>query len=251
MADFATPPPYLYRSAATSAADRMNGFASGVGVTFVSDIFQEVDEEVRRERLQKLWDRYGHYAIAACVLVVLGVGAWRGYQWWETKRAVEASTKFDIALKLSGEGKHAEAEAAYAQLAREGTSGYRLLARMREAAELAERDPKAAVAAYDTLAADSAAGQPLQDLAVVRAGLLLVDTAPLSEIVQRLEPVTGAKAPFRHTAREIIATAALRAGDAAAVKKWCDMINADPETPADLRSRAEMLMTLAGDTGKS
>jgi len=217
----------------------------------VSDIFQEVDEEVRRERLQKLWNQYGHYAIAACVLVVLGVGGWRGYQWWETKRAYEASNKFDIALKLSGDGKHAEAESAYAQLAREGTSGYRLLSRLREAAELAERDPKAAVAAYDSLANDSSAGQPMQDLAVVRAGLLLVDTAPLSEITQRLERATSAKAPFRHTARELIATAALRAGDTAAVKKWCDMINADPETPADLRARAEMLTTLAGDSGKS
>jgi len=225
--------------------------ASRFGGTFVSDIFQEVDEEVRRERLQKLWDKYGHFAIAACVLVVLAVGAWRGYQWWETKQAVEASNKFDAALKLSADGKHTEAEAAYAELARKGTSGYRVLARLREAAELAERDPKAAVAVYDSLATDSAAGQPLQDLAVVRAGLLLVDTASLGELTQRLEPVAGPGAPFRHTARELLATAAWRAGDAAAVKRWCDMINADPETPADVRSRADMLATLATDSGKS
>ena len=49
----------------------------------MSDIFQEVDEEVRRERLMQLWKRYGNFVIAAAVIVVLGVGGWRGYQWWD------------------------------------------------------------------------------------------------------------------------------------------------------------------------
>ncbi len=217
----------------------------------MSDIFQEVDEEVRRERLQQLWTRYGYHIIALCVLIVLAVGGWRAYQWWDLKKAAEASVQFDDAAKFSESGKHAEAEAGFARLAREGTSGYRLLARFREAAELAERDRKAAVSVYDSLATDSGTGQPLQDLAVVRAGLLLVDTAPLSELVQRLEPVAGAKAPFRHTARELLATSALRVGDKEAVKRWCDMLTADPETPADLRARAEMLLTLATESGKS
>ena len=37
----------------------------------MSDIFHEVDEEVRREQLKKLWQKYGWLVIAACVLVVL------------------------------------------------------------------------------------------------------------------------------------------------------------------------------------
>jgi hypothetical protein len=216
----------------------------------VSDIFHEVDEEVRREQLQKLWDRYGHFFIAACVLLVVAVGAWRGYQWWEAKKAVEASSRFDAASQLSEQGKHAEAEAAYAQLAREGTKGYRDLAHLREAAELTSSDPKAAVAAYDGLAGDAASGQPLKDLAVVRAGLILVDTAPLGELTKRLESAAAAGAPFRHTARELLAVAALRAGDTAALKRWSDLITNDPETPADVRSRVEMLMTLANESGK-
>ena len=48
----------------------------------MSDIFREVDEEVRREQLKKLWDRYGNFVIAALILVVVGVAAWRGYAWW-------------------------------------------------------------------------------------------------------------------------------------------------------------------------
>ena len=57
----------------------------------MSDIFQEVDDEVRREQLKKLWERYQSLVIAAAVLVVLGVAGWRVYDWWETKKAAEAS----------------------------------------------------------------------------------------------------------------------------------------------------------------
>src|SRR5580658_7140009 len=56
----------------------------------VSDIFQEVDEEVRREQLKKLWERYGTYIIAALILVIVAVGGWRGYEWWQAKRAAGA-----------------------------------------------------------------------------------------------------------------------------------------------------------------
>jgi hypothetical protein len=216
----------------------------------VSDIFQEVDEEVRREQLKKLWDRYGHFAIAACVVVVLAVAGWRGYQWWEAKQAGIASAKFDAAAQLADEGKFAEAQVAFADVAKGGTAGYRNLARLREAAALAEKDAKAAVAAYDALAADAALGQPLQDLAVIRAGLLLADTAPLADMTRRLEPATAATAPFRHTARELLALSAWRNGDMAAVKRWSETISNDLETPPDVRMRVEVLATLAAG-GKS
>jgi hypothetical protein len=216
----------------------------------VSDIFQEVDEEVRREQLKKLWDRYGVYLIALAVLFIAGVAGWRGYDFWQSKKAAEFGAQFNAAAILSEQGKHDEAEKAFARIASEGTSGYRVLARMREAAELAERDPKAAVAAYDDLAASAATGQPLQDLAALRAGMILIDSAPLTEMTRRLEPLAGAGAPFRHSARELLAFAAWKAGDTAALRKWSQLVRDDTETPASLRSRVDVLMALAGETGK-
>ncbi len=128
----------------------------------MSDIFQEVDEEVRRERLTKLWERYGNYLVALCVLVVVGVGAWRGYQWWQEKQAVISGAAYEQAAQLAEAGKSKEAEAAFAKLATDGTKGYRVLAGLREAAQLARTDSKAAVAAYDRIAADGSAGPVMQ-----------------------------------------------------------------------------------------
>ena len=210
----------------------------------MSDIFQEVDEEVRRERLEKLWKQYGNYIIAALVVVLAGIGAWRGYIYWEERKAAEAGAAYEAASTLADQGKHAEAQAAFAKLATEGTAGYRTLARFREASQLGLSDPKAAVAAYDALAADGSLGRALQDLAVVRAGLLLVDTATYQELRTRLEPLTAADRPFRHSARELLAFGAWRSGDNAAARQWVDAVYSDPETPGGIRTRIDMLTAL-------
>jgi hypothetical protein len=217
---------------------------------FVSDIFREVDEEVRREQLKKLWDRYGNYVVAAAVLLVAVVAAWRAYMWWEAKKAAETGAAFEAATTLAEAGKRAEAEAAFAKIAADGTAGYRHLARMREAAELAQSDAKAAIAAYDQIAADRAVGPVLQDLAALRAAALLIDTGALEEAQRRLEPLAANDRTFRHTAREFLVLAAWRAGDTAAAKRWFDLITTDAQTPAATRSRVEMLMALGAGASR-
>jgi len=217
----------------------------------VADIFHEVDEEVRRERLQKLWDRYGIYLIALAVLVVAGIGAWRGYEYWEAKKAAAAGAAFESALSLSEEGKHAEAEAAFAKVAAEAPAGYRILARLRAAAELAQAKPADAVKAYDELAADNSLGATLQDLAAVRAGMLMVDSAPLSDLRRRLDPVSEPGRAFRHSARELLALSAWRNHDFTAARRYIDMIATDAESPPGTRARAEVLSALIAADGKS
>jgi hypothetical protein len=217
----------------------------------VSDIFSEVDEEVRREQLHKLWQRYGRYLIAACVLLVAAVGGWRAYQWQEAKKAAEAGSAFQAAAALTGEGKSKEAEEAFAKLAATGTSSYRTLAKFREAAVVARQDPKAAVGIYDQLAADGSLGRVLQDLAALRAATLLVDTAPYSEILQRLEPLTAPDRTFRHSARGTLALAAWRSNDMTAMRRWSDMVLADADTPPGTRGQVQMLLALSDADKKS
>jgi hypothetical protein len=217
----------------------------------VSELFDEVDEDVRRDQLKKLWDQYSIFIIAGALLIIAAVGGWRGYQYLEAKKAAEAGATFDKAADLSEQGKHSEAEAAFNDLAAKSPSGYRMLARLRAAGELASRDPKAAAKMFDDIAADSSIGAPERDLAKVRAAGLLVDTAGYPEMLQRLEASTAPEATFRHTARELLALSAWRANDAAAARKWLDLIANDGETPPGLRSRAEALQALLPPVAKS
>ncbi len=217
----------------------------------MSDIFHEVDEEVRRERLQKLWERYSIYLIALAVLIVAGIGAWRGYEYWEGKKAAAAGAAFEAALSLSESGKHAEADAAFAKIATEAPTGYRALARLQAAAELSVDKPAEAVKAYDELAADNSLGGTLQDLAALRAAMLLADKAPLTEMTRRLQPLAEPSRTFRHSARELMALAAWHNHDFTAARNYINMILSDGESPPGARARAEVLSALIAAGAKS
>ncbi len=147
----------------------------------MSELFDEVDEEVRRDQLKKLWDQYSIYIIALAILIIAGVGGWRGYQYLEAKKATEAGAAFDKATELADQNKHAEAEAAFADLAAKAPYGYRVLSRLRIAAEIAARDKPAAAKMFDDIAADTSVGASERDVARIRAAQLLVETDDLSE----------------------------------------------------------------------
>src|SRR5580698_4159738 len=180
----------------------------------MSELFDEVDEEVRREQLKKLWDRYSIYIIAVALLIIAAVAGWRGYEYLEAQKAAEAGAAFDAALELAEQNKHVEAQAAFEKLATTAPAGYRMLARMRA------------------------------------AGLML-DTDSYPNMLQRLEASTKPEATFRHTARELLALSAWRANDVTAARQWLDMIASDGETPSAMRSRAEALQGLLPPVAKS
>jgi hypothetical protein len=217
----------------------------------VSELFDEVDEEVRRDQLKKLWDQYSIYIIGLALLIIAGVGGWRGYQYLEAKKAAEAGAAFDRAAELSDQNKHAEAEAAFADLATKAPYGYRILARLRTAAEIAARDKAAAAKAFDDIAADTSVAASERDLARIRAAQLMLETTTYPNMLQRLEPAASKDGAFRHSARELLALSAWRANDATATRQWLDMIANDGDTPPGLRSRAEALQALLPPVAKS
>jgi hypothetical protein len=214
-------------------------------------LFDEVDEDVRRDQLKKLWEKYSIYIIALAVLIIAGVGGWRGYQYVEAKKAAEAGAAFDRAVELADANKHAEAEAAFADLAAKAPFGYRVLSRLRMAAEVASRDKPAAVKLFDDITADSSVGIAERDLARIRAAQLLLETAGYPDMKARLEAAAAPGGTFRHTARELLALSAWRANDSAAARQWLDMIANDGESPPSLRSRAEALQALLPSVAKS
>jgi hypothetical protein len=217
----------------------------------VSELFDEVDEDVRRDQLKKLWDQYSIYIIAGALLIIVAVAGWRGYQYLEAKKAVEAGAAFDKAVELSEQSKHSEAEAAFTSLAANAPPGYRILARLHAAAEAGTRDPQAGAKLFDDILADRSVGAVEQELARIRAAGLLLDTATYPSMLARLEPAAAPGATFRHTARELLALSAWRVNDTTAARRWLDLIANDGETPPGLRSRAEALQALLPPVAKS
>ncbi|WP_454813957.1 tetratricopeptide repeat protein [Labrys neptuniae] len=210
----------------------------------MTDIFQEVSEDMRREKAQKLWSKYGNYVLGAALAVVVGVSGYVAYQHYQKQQAEATGARFQQAISLAQSGKTKEAAAALSTLVKDGSAGYQTLARFRLAAETASDKVEDGIKAYDALAADSSLGPVLQSLAKVRGGYLLVDTASYADLAGKIEPLTAANEPWRHSAREVLGLAAWKAKDLANASKWYQAVITDKDVPQALRQRAELMLQL-------
>jgi hypothetical protein len=211
------------------------------GKTRVSDLFREVDEDVRHERMLKLWRALGPYVIVATVVSVLTVGgylAWRDYQ---HRQAEADGARFVAALADVEAGKTEEAVQALRSLANEGGAAYRALARLRAAGlRLDAGDVAAAVALYQELALDGGAEPIWRDLAQLMTAYALFDTTPPEGIIDRLRPLTADSGAWRYSARELSALAKSKAGDPEAAAEFKSLAE-DPAAPPGVRNRAAQL----------
>lgn len=212
----------------------------------MTDLIREVEEDLRRENLEKLWRKYGSYALVAAVLIVLTVAANVGWQHYSASQRDGRARGYEAALNLvaAEDAKAQESLQAVAQ----GSDGYAALARLHAAALKAEAgDIDGAVATYEQLAADSSVDRPLRDLSLILLAARTTDTADPAQLTQRLQPLTDAANPWRYSALEITALLARRAGDAEKAQQILTGLADDLNAPRALRQRAtELLAALKG-----
>jgi hypothetical protein len=213
----------------------------------VDDIIREIEDDLRSDKLKRLWRRYHVVVYGAAVLLVLAVA---GYQVWQhleaTRRAAE-SARYAQAMALAERGDVAGAGQAFAALGRDaGAGGYGTLARLYDADLRARQgDIDGALQGYDAVAADSGVERRLRDLALLLGAQFRVDRDDVASLTQRLQPLLAEDNTWRFSARELIAVAALRAGDLAAARTDLARLSDDAAAPPGIRARAaELLKTL-------
>jgi hypothetical protein len=214
---------------------------------FVSDIFHEVDEDLRRENFEKLWARYGKYVIALAVLCVLATAGWWRWQDYRERQRQAEGARYATALDLARQGKDKDAADAFAALAQQSGAGRATLARLEEGTVKAHAgDVPGALAAYDALANDGAADPVYRDVATLLAAQLELQGGDAKAVIAKLAPLTAATSPWHPTALELTALAQLKSGDKAAARTTYQRVADDLAAPQDLRARAaEMVAALA------
>jgi hypothetical protein len=205
-------------------------------------LIREVDEEVRQDQYQKLWQVHGSKIIAAVFLAVAGVAGFEGWKYYEKTQAEQASVVFFDAVQKANTGKFDDALAALAAVKH---PGYQQLAKLREAAVRAEKgDTAAALAGYDAIIADAKTDPVLADLARIRQGYLLVDTKTPDELLALLGKFDKDGEAWRHAAREIFGLTAYRTKDFVMADRFMNQIYSDPEAPSALKQRAQAMIQL-------
>jgi hypothetical protein len=214
----------------------------------VADIFQEVDEDLRRDKATEWWKRYSLFIYAAAAVVVLGVAGYKGWQAYDLKLRGERSDGYAEALALIDSGEEAKAREALAALSDPTGDGYALLAALTEAQLAAEGDDAAtAEQIWQRLANDGSSSEAMTQLGALLAVLRKVDDGDPAALRGELLSLAGPEAPYRFTALELLAVLALREGDQEAAREHLIKITDDPAAPNGSRSRAaELLASLPG-----
>jgi hypothetical protein len=207
----------------------------------VTDIFHEVEEEVRRERYQILWKKYGDYVIAAVAVIAIAIAGYKFWQRYETQQLLNASAAFNAAQKAAETGNNTAAAQAFASLAKTAPKGYAELSRLAEAgALLAANNRSDALTLYKSIA-DSTS--PLASVARLRAAWAMADTAPRSELQTLLAPLTTPSSAWRYAAGEILAYADYHAGNLKQSQAEYESLAKEADAPRTIRGRADAMAT--------
>lgn len=214
----------------------------------MSDIFREVDEEVRRDKATEFWNRHGSKLVGFALAIVIAVAGWRWYEDYTFRERAALGASFEAAIADANAGKP-DALAGLTTLAEKKSGTYPALARFRLATELAKaaKDDAAranAASAFDALAGDANIPAEWRDLAKLRAAFLLVDSGSFEDVEKRLAPMAGGTDIYRHSAREGIALSAYRAGKFDKALDALQAIILDSDAPSGLRQRAELLLAV-------
>ena len=206
---------------------------------------REIDEELRRERLLRLWDQYGTYVLAVALAVVVGVG---GYKFYESRMAQAneaASTRYIVGLRDFAINKPAEAQKALEDLVANAPAGYATLRRLRLAAyEEGAGHVDDAIAAYEDIAKDSGIDPVLVDYARLQIAMLKLDTADFTELKNRLTPLSADTNAWRFGAREVLGLAAYRSGRTAEARNYFQRLAADRTAPTGVSERARTMLAI-------
>jgi hypothetical protein len=206
----------------------------------VSDIFREVEEEVRRERLEQLWKEYGDYVLAGIAVLLLAVAGWQVWRYYEQRARLQASDEFTAAQALLDSNRADQAATAFAKLADSAPGGYAVVSRLANADALeAAGNHDEALALYKRIATGD--DPLLASVARLREGWILVGTAPRLEIETLLAPLTDPNSEWRYMAREILAFADYRAKKFDVAEREYEALAVEQEAPIGVRQRANAM----------
>lgn len=208
----------------------------------MSDIFQEVEEDVRRERFEKLWKQYGDYVFVAVAAIAIGVAGYKLWDRYQLQQKYSAAKTFTAAQEAADAGNSTNAAQTFAKLVKTAPGGYAALAKLAEANSLMMAGNRTgALQLYKEIADKGQA--PLADVARIRAAWAMVEFAPRSEIEPLLAPVNNDQSEWRYMAREILAYADYRAGALEQAQKEFQALADDKNVPRTLHQRVDAMAT--------
>ena len=204
----------------------------------MTDVFNEVDEQLRSQRYEDFLRRGWPFAAAAigvALLIALGVWGWNRHLQDE---ASKASLVYQAGMDAGARGDLVEADKDFGEAATSSAPAYRALGLMQQAQiRLDQNKPDEGVRLFDQ-AAKIAPDAIIGDIARLKAAFVLMDGHPLSEVEPRLTPLASGKGPYKAMAMEALAMARLQGGKFDEAKGDFSVLALSQDVSATAQARA-------------
>ncbi|QDH73451.1 tetratricopeptide repeat protein [Brevundimonas sp. M20] len=208
----------------------------------MSDVFEQVEEELRSERYKRLARVWLPIVGGVLVVALIGALAFWGWQSWETSKADKASIAMERGLESLQSNNPVGADAAFAQAAKEGNSAYKALALQHRAGIALDAGRDAQALAFLDEAAAASRDPLISGPAAYKALLLAMDIETLEQVTKRAEALSGDDRPFNAFAQEALALALLQHGKPNEAKAILVVLKNDIDTPPLVSQHAQIAL---------
>lgn len=203
---------------------------------------EEVEEDLRQEKIKKIWRRFGPPAAVLAVLIVLGVFSWSFYTNSVEQKARDVSDQFLGAMELFSQGQDEQSRQILTDIEKSGVKGYEFSALLAVAYQhLEQGDITAALAAYDKII-NGNYDKIYQNLALILAAQSALGTDYYASYEGDIEKIAASNLALKWIAREVKALNSLSLNDNEAAKLAFEDLANNPEIPNDIRGRAQLML---------
>ena len=206
----------------------------------MGDIFQEIDEEIRRDKAEALWKRFGSYVLGGAAALIAVTAGWVGWQEYNQRQSVSFTASIHAAMNLAQAQQNPQAIEAFTAATESADDNQAALVLLQEASIRArEGDAESARGLYQSVRENEAVGTPYRALAAIRSVELDLDTGDPGAMLDWLQPYAGSDSPWRLIVWELSAFLEQRNGNSDGAKAHLERIRDDDESSAAARARVE------------
>ena len=213
----------------------------------MDDIFKEVDEELREERLTKIWKRIGPYVVGILSGAIIITSAVIGYREYDETQRQNWGVQFAEAMNLSEEGNWQESLDLFDTLTEKTNLGYKTLSLFQAASLYARNGNKEkALEIYQSLESE-ALDENFQDLATLMLIYLQFDNADPEILEKRIEKLASKGNPWYYNAVELKGFLFAKQENKEKQIEIFNILSKDNKAPEGVRTRANDMLAILGE----
>lgn len=216
----------------------------------MSDLFREVDEALKQEKMELFWQKYKNYIIIFCVSLVLGTAIsvfWKQHK--ESQYKEKTAEFYNIIIKEAdsketGKEQTQETITQLKSFIESAPGGLEIMATLNEAAlEHKNGNVDKAISTYESIIKDHSSDQSIVNLANIYIGYITITDEQRHQAFSHIEKLTETKTPWKFLAKEVLSLRLIQEKKLDDASKQIDELINDPETPDTIKQRSYEMKT--------